>query len=47
MDDDYASYALSQKASFAQTFPTVMEAATGLADVPVLRVVDQGAADGT
>ena len=46
MDDDYASYALSQKASFEHTFPTVMEAATGLADVPVLRVVDQGAADG-
>ena len=46
MDDDYGSYALSQKASFERTFPAVMEAALGFADEPVLRVVDQGASDG-
>lgn len=46
MDDDYASYALSQKAAFERTFPVVMEAARGFADEPVLRVLDQGAADG-
>lgn len=46
MDDDYASYALSQKASFERTFPVVMQAAAGFSDAPVLRVLDQGAADG-
>ena len=46
MDDDYGSYALSQKASFERTFPTVMDAALAFADEPVLRVVDQGASDG-
>ncbi len=46
MDDDYASGAPSQKASLERTFPAVMDAALGFADERVLRVVDQGAADG-
>lgn len=46
MDDDYASYALLQRQAFERTFPLVMEAAAGLDREPVLRVLDQGAADG-
>jgi SAM-dependent methyltransferase len=46
MADDYASYALSQRASFEATFPSVLGAAGLFADEPVLRVVDLGAADG-
>jgi SAM-dependent methyltransferase len=46
MADDYASYALSQRASFEATFPSVLAAAGLFADEPVLRVVDLGAADG-
>ena len=46
MADDYAQYALSQRLSFEATFPSVLAAARGFADEPVLRVVDLGAADG-
>jgi hypothetical protein len=46
MADDYARHALSQRAAFEATHPAVMAAAERLASVPVLRVVDLGAADG-
>ena len=46
MADDYAQYALSQRAAFQATHPAVLAAARLLADEPVLRVVDLGAADG-
>jgi SAM-dependent methyltransferase len=46
MADDYARYALSQRAAFAATHPAVLDAARLFADEPVLRVVDLGAADG-
>jgi hypothetical protein len=46
MADDYARYALSQRAAFEATHPAVLAAARLLADEPVLRVVDLGAADG-
>lgn len=46
MDDDYASYALSQRRSFEHAFPAILEAALALDAEPVLRVMDQGAADG-
>ena len=46
MDDDYASFALSQRRSFEYAFPAVLEAALALDHEPVLRVMDQGAADG-
>jgi hypothetical protein len=46
MADDYARYALSQRAAFEATHPAVLGAARLLADEPVLRVVDLGAADG-
>ena len=46
MADDYARYALSQRAAFAATHPAVLTAARLFADEPVLRVVDLGAADG-
>src|SRR4051795_2670951 len=46
MADDYASYALSQRAAFEATHPAVLAAAREFADEPVLRVVDLGAADG-
>jgi SAM-dependent methyltransferase len=46
MADDYARYALSQRAAFAATHPPVLAAARLFADEPVLRVVDLGAADG-
>ena len=46
MADDYARYALSQRASFEATHPAVMAAAGRLASEPVLRVADLGAADG-
>jgi hypothetical protein len=46
MADDYARYALSQRAAFEATHPAVLAAAGLLADVPVLRVADLGAADG-
>jgi SAM dependent carboxyl methyltransferase len=46
MADDYAQYALSQRAAFAETFPSALAAARLFADEPVLRVVDLGAADG-
>ena len=46
MDDDYASYALSQRRSFEHAFPAILEAALALDGEPVLRVLDQGAADG-
>jgi hypothetical protein len=46
MADDYARNALSQRASFEATHPAVMAAARRLADEPVLRVADLGAADG-
>lgn len=46
MADDYAAYALSQRASFEQTFPVVMDAAREFDDEEVLRVMDLGAADG-
>lgn len=46
MDDDYASFALSQRRSFEHAFPAILEAALALDDEPVLRVMDQGAADG-
>ncbi|MET0939573.1 MAG: hypothetical protein ABWY51_10165 [Gaiellaceae bacterium] len=46
MADDYARYARSQRAAFEATHPAVLAAARSLADEPVLRVVDLGAADG-
>ena len=46
MADDYARYALSQRASFEATHPAVMAAAGRLASEPVLCVADLGAADG-
>ena len=46
MADDYARYALSQRAAFAVTHPAVLAAGQSLPDEPVLRVVDLGAADG-
>jgi SAM dependent carboxyl methyltransferase len=46
MADDYALYALSQRAAFEATHPAVLDAARLFADEPVLRVVDLGAADG-
>jgi hypothetical protein len=46
MADDYARYALSQRAAFEATHPAVLGAAGLFADEPVLRVVDLGAADG-
>ena len=46
MADDYARYALSQRASFEATHPSVLAAARLFADERVLRVVDLGAADG-
>src|SRR6478752_3866564 len=46
MADDYARYALSQRAAFAETHPPALAAARLFADEPVLRVVDLGAADG-
>jgi SAM-dependent methyltransferase len=46
MADDYARYALSQRAAFEATHPAALGAARRLADEPVLRVVDLGAADG-
>ncbi len=46
MADDYARYALSQRAAFAATHPAVLGAARLFADEPVLRVADLGAADG-
>jgi hypothetical protein len=46
MADDYARYALSQRAAFEATHPAVLAAAGLFADEPVLRVVDLGAADG-
>jgi len=46
MADDYARYALSQRAAFEATQPAVLAAARLLEDEPVLRVADLGAADG-
>ena len=46
MADDYAQHALSQRGAFEATHPAVLAAAQRLADEPVLRVVDLGAADG-
>ena len=46
MADDYARYALSQRASFEATHPAVLAAARLHEAEPVLRVVDLGAADG-
>ena len=46
MADDYGRYALSQRASFEATHPSVLAAAGLFADERVLRVVDLGAADG-
>ena len=46
MADDYARYALSQRAAFEATQPAVLAAARLFADESVLRVVDLGAADG-
>ncbi len=46
MDDDYAAHALSQRMSFEHAFPAIMAAALELDHEPVLRVMDQGAADG-
>ena len=46
MADDYARYALSQRAAFEATHPSVLAAAWRFADERVLRVVDLGAADG-
>jgi SAM dependent carboxyl methyltransferase len=46
MADDYARYALSQRAAFEATHPAVLDAARQFADAPVIRVVDLGAADG-
>jgi SAM-dependent methyltransferase len=46
MADDYARYALSQRAAFEATHPSVLAAGQRFADERVLRVVDLGAADG-
>ena len=46
MADDYARYALSQRAAFAATHPAALAAAEGFAAEPAVRVVDLGAADG-
>jgi hypothetical protein len=46
MADDYARYALSQRAAFEATHPAALDAAGLFADEPVLRVADLGAADG-
>ena len=46
MADDYARYALSQRAAFAATHRPVLAAARLFSVEPVLRVVDLGAADG-
>jgi SAM dependent carboxyl methyltransferase len=46
MADDYARYALSQRAAFEATHPAALDAARLFADGPVLRVADLGAADG-
>ena len=46
MADDYARYALSQRAAFEATHPGALTAARSFADEVVLRVVDLGAADG-
>jgi hypothetical protein len=46
MADDYAPYALSQRAAFEATHPRALAAARLFADERVLRVVDLGAADG-
>ena len=46
MADDYARYALSQRAAFEATHPSALAAARLFADESVLRVVDLGAADG-
>ena len=46
MADDYARYALSQRAAFEATHPSALAAARLFADERVLRVVDLGAADG-
>ncbi len=46
MADDYARHALSQRVSFEATYPAVLAAAEQLANEPVLRVADLGAADG-
>jgi ketosteroid isomerase-like protein len=46
MADDYARYALSQRAAFEATHPAVLATAGMFADEPVLRVADLGAADG-
>ncbi len=46
MAEDYARYALSQRAAFESTHPAALAAARLFADEPVLRVVDLGAADG-
>lgn len=46
MADDYARYALSQRACFEATHPAVLAAVEQLANEPVLRVADLGVADG-
>jgi len=46
MADDYGRHALSQCAAFEATHPAVLAAAELLANEPVLRVADLGAADG-
>jgi hypothetical protein len=46
MADDYARYALSQRAALEETFPDVLAAARQQHRESVLRVVDLGAADG-
>ena len=46
MADDYARGALSQRAAFEATHPSVLAAARRFDDERVLRVVDLGAADG-
>jgi hypothetical protein len=46
MADNYAQYALSQRAAFEATHPAALAAVRQFADEPVIRVVDLGAADG-
>ena len=46
MADDYARGALSQRAAFEATHPCRAGRRAAVADEPVLRVVDLGAADG-
>ena len=46
MADDYASFALSQRAALEATHPDVLAAAGEFEDEPVLWVADLGAADG-